>query len=747
MDLMHNQAIRILGGEYKGLYRVLLDEIVLNQTVLVRLDTPPERGGGKRGGRKPLSATKHPRKNQRLPNVGQLLWLDRDLLASLDADKRLFLVAIEPENPPPREENERQKRLLKSRLAAMEPFLTLQTFRKQILIHQGLAGLVRLAAENSGLTKSVIYRLFSQLCRFGFSEKSLRLEFNRCGAPGVCRPCDPDGRDKAGRKTMKQRLSLTQGIVLPPQQPGMTTAWSNLILAADKTIASPKPKMPQRVDQIIHSAFITRYKTEAGKLVEVVPEVGSYPNRRQIRRVLEREIPRLQRLLESTTKGHFQRNMRGLLGRNWKGVAGPGHTWAIDSTVGDIYLRSSINRAWVIGRPVVYVIVDVWSTVVVGFYVCLMGPSWDMAKLSLFSAGADPALIGALWGYEPVLSLNPAPTLCATLLCDRGEYLSRGAQQTGIQLSLDLAYTPPYRPEQKGIVEVLHRIAKDAQYHWVPGAIDARRAELELRRFNPDEAALTVPEFVNYLHVLFTAYNLTADREHRLDAHMKAAGAVPSPAGLWRWGHEMGIGFRRAVPFADLSNLLLEGSGRVRRDGVTFGKNNYVSPIVTEEAWTERARNFGGWNIDCKYFPGSVRKIWTPHIQHPGLIELDISDQSAASPELTWDEVLDARAYYLIDRAEREHLRNMTAVAALRQTKDIIARAVQQTQEAIERDRGPRPTLTEARAVEQSMMQEGEPAEIGSRREAIPEEETDSAYLETMRLLLDSPNACEVNNV
>lgn len=105
-------------------------------------------------------------------------------------------------------------------------------------------------------------------------------------------------------------------------------------------------------------------------------------------------------------------------------------------------------------------------------------------------------MIATLWGYTPILSLNPAPTLPVVLLCDRGEYLSRGARQTGIKLIPDLAYAPPYRPDLKGSVEVLHRIAKDAMFGFAPGAIDARREEYELRRFRPDGAAFTVKEFV-----------------------------------------------------------------------------------------------------------------------------------------------------------------------------------------------------------------------------------------------------------
>lgn len=130
----------------------------------------------------------------------------------------------------------------------------------------------------------------------------------------------------------------------------MSSNWRAAILTADRTIASPKPSMPERCDRILASHFVKRYRYEGDQLVAVDLKQGEYPNRAQIRRVLEVEIPRLERLLQRTTKGHYLRSLRGARGRSWCGVAGPGHAWQIDSTIGDVYLRSSLNRAWIVGR-------------------------------------------------------------------------------------------------------------------------------------------------------------------------------------------------------------------------------------------------------------------------------------------------------------------------------------------------------------------------------------------------------------
>jgi len=58
-----------------------------------------------------------------------------------------------------------------------------------------------------------------------------------------------------------------------------------------------------------------------------------------------------------------------------------------------------------------------------------------------------------LWGFDGITSLDPAPALPFRLLCDRGEYLSQGAARTGIDLGLNSAFNPAYRPDLKGLVE------------------------------------------------------------------------------------------------------------------------------------------------------------------------------------------------------------------------------------------------------------------------------------------------------
>jgi hypothetical protein len=242
---------------------------------------------------------------------------------------------------------------------------------------------------------------------------------------------------------------------------------------------------------VIEAEYVTQYDMTGSKPVPVLTQ-GTYPTLHQFRNLVDFETKAYERSRLLTTAGHFNRNMRGLRGHAHDDVPGPGYVYAIDSTIGDIYLRSSIDASWIVGRPIVYIVVDVWSTAIVGFYVCLEGPSWRTAKLALFSTFGDPMLVASLWGSPHGLMLDPVPGVPGMLLCDRGEYLSMGASADSVTIGMNTAFNPPYRPDLKGPVEVLHRIAKDEQIRsFLPGAIDARRREYDLRT-DPRDSALTL---------------------------------------------------------------------------------------------------------------------------------------------------------------------------------------------------------------------------------------------------------------
>lgn len=805
MDLSHNSVFWILSGEHKGLYRVIFDYPIYERVIVARIGEAPSMEDGQSidaAEAHEKNETKKSKKGKKSsqPLVGRPIALSHTELNYLETinelrfgEIRLPSLYYEKIEPPQegasknaKARYETKKKLLDRRVAAMQPFLDLTQLWHCLANGGTLADLMKLVAKPRGkkneqsetcgqnlskvpspddllkvghdkhpviiecsikekawkpVSYSQAYKCWSLLCLYGFHESSLRIRFDRCGAPGVLRPCDPDGRMKAGAKTEKQRQIILSGESNPPpEQPGTSTKWFVLVTHADNKIPNPKPRWPRRCEMIVDYAFIREFEDDNGKLVRIPPEQGTYPNNAQIKRIITVETPKIEQIREKTTSGHFDRSLRGLTGKSWDGVVGPGHTWAIDSTVGDVYLRSSIKRSWVIGRPIVYTIVDVWSTAVVGFYVCLSGPSWDMAKIALFCAAARPQLISELWGYPLFSTLKPFPTLPYILMCDRGEYLSKAAKQTGVDLRFQESFAPPYRPDLKGIVEVMHRIAKDEQFEFVPGSIDARRIEMERRKFDPTKAVFTVREYVEYLYGLFNNYNLTADRNHRMDTHMRAQGVQPTPAGLWNYGHGVGLGYSRKISEEKLvTDLLPSGTMTITSNGVRFARALYQPPEEKRLEWATLARSFGRFKVDCHYFPGSTSQIWTPYNAHQGIMKLGLAEQSTVPADATFDEVADIYKYDLQKRAEREHQSMMHRIDWLDAAKNQIEKAKKLTKEALEADSTDAPTLSDARAVEvlSSSLAADTPS-VTSAGSSGPQSQSSTKHLEMMNDILNS---------
>lgn len=589
------------------------------------------------------------------------------------------------------------QRSLERRLACLEPFLNHETLAEALTGTRGLGPVVKRVME-LGASRATAYRLWAMLCLRGFDTSSAIAAFDQCGAPGRSRPVTA-GKRKSGRKTKAQELGLTE----PCPQRALNESDRQIIVRLYRVYCRAETTFPKVYEKIILNGYVSRYEQTDKGLMPVLPAQGTFPNQRQVKHVIATDVDQLERILRTTTKGHFDRNKRGLRGMAIDGVSGPGHTYAIDSTIADMYLRSSINRSWLIGRPIVYLVVDVWSTAVVGFYLCLSAPSWATAKVALFSVLCPPSLLEGLWGFDDITSLDPAPALPFRLLCDRGEYLSQGAARTGIDLGLNAAFNPAYRPDLKGLVEVLHRIMKDEQYHgFVPGAMDARRKELELR---PDlrESMMTMREYAQYLHLTFTQYNLFADRTYRLTGDMIAAGVTPSPAGLWRFGHEAGFGYRKAIPEQRLiTSLLPTVDVSVRRNGIYMAQLQYQSEVAGQLQWTARARNIGAFSEQMHHFPGTVSRMWWPN-PAGSLEDFTLVPNARTVPETLLDEWMDALVVPALTQPDRAHAALMARLTLTARTGQIFAGAKRATLAAGDLSVAAMPPVREVRRLENQL--------------------------------------------
>jgi putative transposase len=143
------------------------------------------------------------------------------------------------------------------------------------------------------------------------------------------------------------------------------------------------PPLEACFERILGACFAIGVEVVDGVELPVLPPAVRRPTWWQFRhwfrkrRDLEREL----RARFGDTR--FELEHRELLGESTSMATGPGSVFQIDATIGDVYLVSSVDRALVIGRPVIYFVVDVFSRLIAGFSVSLEGPIWLGAMLAL----------------------------------------------------------------------------------------------------------------------------------------------------------------------------------------------------------------------------------------------------------------------------------------------------------------------------------------------------------------------------
>ena len=112
--------------------------------------------------------------------------------------------------------------------------------------------------------------------------------------------------------------------------------------------------------------------------------------------------------------------------RDW--LRGPCHQFEIDATIADIYLVNGYSRRMLIGRPVVYVVIDSFSGMIVGLYIGLEGPSWNGARQALFNAFTSKVEFCATNGVTIDSGDGPVITSHITSTLTRGEMLGKAAE-------------------------------------------------------------------------------------------------------------------------------------------------------------------------------------------------------------------------------------------------------------------------------------------------------------------------------
>ncbi len=307
----------------------------------------------------------------------------------------------------------------------------------------------------------------------------------------------------------------------------------------------------------------------------------------------------------------YLRKHRPTLGDATKQAPYPGALYQIDNTTADICLVHSKRQDLLIGRPILYLVVDTLTMLIAGFHVTVENPCYNVAALALWNAYCDKEKFCADLGIKIKTEDWPSYGLPTKVLADRGEMLAYASDGLIEKLGVGIANTAPYRADAKPLVERMFGQVNGRTIRWLEGA--KPYGEDPSRDDYRKLARLPTDTFTKILVETIVTYNKSVREGYWLDQEMIATGVQIRPVALWAWGMRNLTGMMKHMDEASVRvGLMPIKTASVTESGICLGRLYYHCPPDVAEEWMTRARNRGHWPIDCSYDPNSVDYIFLP---------------------------------------------------------------------------------------------------------------------------------------
>ncbi|KXY35014.1 Mu transposase C-terminal domain-containing protein [Bacillus sp. FSL K6-0067] len=320
--------------------------------------------------------------------------------------------------------------------------------------------------------------------------------------------------------------------------------------------------------------------------------------------------PKLDFQLRHSQK-EFELKHRPILSTSALETDGPGTRFQIDATIADVYLVSSFDRNLIIGRPVVYGVIDVYSRLLTGIYVGLEGPSWVGAMMTLDNMVTNKVEFCKQYNIEIDESKWPANHLPEIIIADRGEFEGYSVESLINNFNIKIENTSPYRGDLKGIIERQFRTINGKIKRKAPGAIQKEYRERGDRDYRLD-ASLNLEEFTKIIIHLVLHHNQKIIDKYPLEKEMITDQLTATPINLWNWGISNKKGCLQTVSNQNILrlNLLPKGKARITRAGIKFKGLAYGSEKALNEQWYLKMKN---QSIEVVFDPRSMSQIYIPY--------------------------------------------------------------------------------------------------------------------------------------
>lgn len=446
-------------------------------------------------------------------------------------------------------------------------------------------------------TKQTVYRLLRRYWQRGMVPNALLPDYTRSGARGREKSISPHRR-----RSGAEGNTFSAVIDADTRQLFLSS-----IMAYKRNKQLDLRECHERIVKDHYSERVLNERTGRFEYVARPP----YPTLRQFRYWYEKDNDIFHNERIRRTPRVYDKDMRAILGSSTAETVGPGFRYQIDATIGDVYLVSRFDPNKIVGRPVVYIVIDVFSRMITGLYIGLEGPSWVGAMMALANAAEPKVEYCRRFGIEIEDADWPCDAMPDRLLGDRGEMAGAMVETLIKTLWVNVENAAPYRADWKGIVEQRFNMIPAKFKAYVPGYVAPDFGERGARDYRLD-GKLNLADFTEiFIRCVLYYNNHHVLKDYRRIPEMIADEAPPVPIELWHWGIVNRSGFLRSFPSETVRLALMPSDeATVTAKGIRFWGCFYSCAKALEEHWFERARQRGNWKVRVSYDPRLMDDIY-----------------------------------------------------------------------------------------------------------------------------------------
>ncbi|MCI7806848.1 MAG: transposase family protein [Spirochaetales bacterium] len=329
------------------------------------------------------------------------------------------------------------------------------------------------------------------------------------------------------------------------------------------------------------------YSVNEGDRIVLLP-IDQRPTERQFRNYIDRILSYEDRRKIKTSNEEFRNNERVIFSTPTIEAYHPGFIVEGDALEVDLMLVSSIDQTKVVGRPILYMMIDLYSHCIVAFSVSFENNSMiglSSLMINLFEPKAKFLEKHGVVNFN--LDLWPSNFIPGEIRCDRGsDWKSKEFENVCRELGINLSYEPGATGSMKGSIEQSFRL-----FH------QTFRTELENKGYiqkrydsnHKETACLTIEEVIKLTTLFVAFHNGQYSKKFRLTPDMMRSRVVKTPVSIWNYGVNR-FGRQITVPESKVPEvmykLMIDDTAAITREGVHY-KGLYYLPFG-DKRLTER---------------------------------------------------------------------------------------------------------------------------------------------------------------